>query len=100
MGFDSELTKLFDFVYRAELEDGLIEYEYDHVLVGYFNGIPTPNCNEVAEWQWMDLETLRVDLQDRPESYTYWFRNSLNQFQKAFEPIRFKQETGQLSSHV
>jgi isopentenyl-diphosphate delta-isomerase len=100
MGFDSELTKLFDFVYRAELEDGLIEYEYDHVLVGYFNGIPSPNCNEVAEWQWMDLETLRVDLRNRPESYTYWFRNSLNQFQKAFEPIQSKLEKGQLSSHV
>jgi len=99
-GIDSELTKLFDFIYRAELEDGLIEYEYDHVLVGYFNGIPTPNFNEVAEWQWIDLETLRVDLQNRPESYTYWFRNSLNRFQKAFEPIQFKLEAGKLPSHV
>jgi farnesyl-diphosphate farnesyltransferase len=100
MGFDSKLTKLFDFVYRAELEDGLIEYEYDHVLFGYFNGTPTPNCNEVAEWQWMDLEALRLDLQNRPESYTYWFRKSLNQFQKAFEPIQFSLETAQLPSHV
>lgn len=100
MGFDSKLTKLFDFVYRAELEDGLIEYEYDHVLFGYFNGTPTPNCNEVAEWQWMDLEALRLDLQNRPESYTYWFRKSLNQFQKAFEPVQFSLETAQLPSHV
>lgn len=88
MGFDSELSKLFDFVYHANPEDGLIEHEYDHVLVGYFDGIPKPASAEVADWKWMDLGTLGVDLEEHPESYTYWFRISFDRFRRAVEPGR------------
>ena len=97
MGFSSELTKLFDFVYRVELEDGLIEHEYDHVLIGYFNGVPNPNGNEVCEWKWIDLDVLSVDLEEHPEGYTFWFRFSFNQFLKAFG---LGQAASQLLSHV
>jgi isopentenyl-diphosphate delta-isomerase len=80
MGFDSDLNELFHFVYRTELEDGLIEHEYDHVLLGSFEGTPKPNPNEVAEWKWADLTTLRTDLKAHPEEYTYWFRISFDRF--------------------
>lgn len=89
MGFESQLTKLFHFVYRAQLEDGLIEHEYDHVLVGKFDGVPSPNCNEVSEWKWMDLATLRVDIGQHPERYSHWFRISLEQLREVFEPAQF-----------
>ena len=36
MGFDVPLQEVFSFVYRAGLDTGLTEYEYDHVLVGEF----------------------------------------------------------------
>lgn len=87
MGFDSELRKLFDFVYRARLEDGLTEHEYDHILVGHFDGVPKADFTEVAEWKWMDLATLRVDLEEHPESYTYWFRLSFDRFLRAVESV-------------
>lgn len=83
MGFDSHLTELFSFVYRADLEDGLIENEYDHVLVGCFEGAPTPDPTEIAEWKWVDLATLSVDIKEHPESYTYWFRISFDRFLRA-----------------
>lgn len=83
MRFDSHLTELFAFVYRADLEDGLIENEYDHVLVGCFEGAPTPDPTEIAEWRWVDLATLSVDLKEHPESYTYWFRISFDRFLRA-----------------
>lgn len=86
MGFDSELHELFGFVYRTRLEDGLIEHEYDHVLIGHFDGVPEADFTEVAEWKWMDLATLGVDLAAQPESYTYWFRISFDQFRRAVEP--------------
>jgi farnesyl-diphosphate farnesyltransferase len=89
MGFDSQLTRLFHFVYRAELEEGLVEHEYDHVLVGGFDGVPVPNCTEVAEWRWIDLANLRMEVEEHPERYTYWFRISLEQFHEAFEPAQF-----------
>src|SRR5688500_3228590 len=30
MGFSTPLVKLFEFIYRAEVENNLIEHEYDH----------------------------------------------------------------------
>jgi len=80
MGFDSELRRLFGFVYRTELEDGLVEYEYDHVLLGQFDGTPNPDENEVCEWRWTDLQVVSTNLDERPESYTYWFRLSFCRF--------------------
>ncbi len=83
MGFDSHLTELFAFVYRAELEDGLVENEYDHVLLGCFEGIPEPDPAEIVEWKWVNLATLSVDIEEHPESYTYWFRISFDRFLRA-----------------
>jgi farnesyl-diphosphate farnesyltransferase len=85
MGFDSKLRRLFDFVYRAQLEDDLIEHEFDHVLVGSFDGIPNPNSDEVAEWKWMNLAALKIDLRKHPEHYTFWFRVSLDKFHRDFQ---------------
>jgi isopentenyl-diphosphate Delta-isomerase len=88
MGFDSPLTELFAFVYRAELEDGLVENEYDHVLLGCFEGIPEPDPAEVVEWKWVNLATLSVDIEEHPESYTYWFRISFDRFLRAVATLR------------
>ena len=88
MGFDSHLTELFAFVYRAELEDGLVENEYDHVLLGCFEGIPEPDPAEIVEWKWVNLTTLSVDIEEHPESYTYWFRISFDRFLRAVATLR------------
>src|SRR5438270_6566556 len=77
MGFGCELRKCFQFIYRAKLDDGLFEHEYDHVLVGKYDGVPYPDRGEVDDWKWGDLMTLRLDMQENPEKYTYWFRISL-----------------------
>lgn len=34
MGFDCPLRELFQFTYRTEFDNGLIEHEYDHVWTG------------------------------------------------------------------
>ena len=38
MGFETDLEKVFDFVYKAEFENGLVEYEFDHVYTGEYDG--------------------------------------------------------------
>ena len=78
MGFEADLRTIFHFRYRTSLEDGLIENEYDHVLVGLFDGVPAPNPAEVAEYRWVDPTTLRLELEAHPESYTFWFRISFD----------------------
>jgi isopentenyl-diphosphate delta-isomerase len=78
MGFDCEVREVFEFIYHARLEDGLSEHEYDHVVIGRFDDSPTPNRDEVDDWKWVDLITVKLDVQEHPEDYTYWFRTSLD----------------------
>jgi isopentenyl-diphosphate delta-isomerase len=94
MGFDSDLTELFAFVYRTDLEDGLVENEYDHVLLGCFEGVPEPDPAEVAEWKWADLPTLRINLREHPEWYTYWFRLSFERFLQVVTALRSNMAAG------
>ena len=38
LGFETPLEKIFDFVYKAEFDNGLTEYEFDHVFAGEYEG--------------------------------------------------------------
>jgi farnesyl-diphosphate farnesyltransferase len=78
MGFDCKMKEVFQFVYRAKLDGGLIEHEYDHVFVGEFEGDPLPDKNEVDDWKWINLAALNLDLQNNPEIYTCWFKIALD----------------------
>lgn len=74
MGFDTRIEKVFSFVYKAGVGQGLIEHELDHVLVGTFDGIPKINPEEVHEWKAVDMESLRKDIKEHPEHYAEWFK--------------------------
>ena len=80
MGFDTELEEIGSFIYRADVGNGLTEYEYDHVLIGYYNGLPNPNPEEADGWKWMDFAEVLVDAKMNPEGYTPWFRILLDRF--------------------
>jgi isopentenyl-diphosphate delta-isomerase len=77
MNFDCELRAAFEFVYRAEFENELIEHEYDHVFVGEFDGAFFADESEVEDWKWVTPGELRRDVRERPEQYTYWLRAAL-----------------------
>jgi isopentenyl-diphosphate delta-isomerase len=72
MGLECDLQRAFSFLYRVELGDGLIEHEFDHVLVGHFDGQPTPNLSEVEAWQWIEPTELRTTLDSQPDRFTAW----------------------------
>lgn len=74
MGFDCKLDEAFKFIYKAEFENNLIEYELDHVLIGKFDSKPKINRDEVEDWKYVSLKDLKIDLQESPEHYTYWFK--------------------------
>jgi isopentenyl-diphosphate delta-isomerase len=86
MGFESNLREVFSFLYYANVEDGLIENEFDHVLVGRFDGVPTADPSEISQWKWVDMAGLSVDLRRNPENYTCWFRISFDRFLHALQP--------------
>ena len=74
MGFDCELKEIFSFTYRTQFSNNLFEHEYDHVLLGEADGAPTPDPEEVCDWEWRDIEELGKSIKDNPEVYTYWFK--------------------------
>ena len=84
MGFVVDLKETIAFIYKAPFDNGLTEYEYDHVLLGTYNGKPNINTEEVADWKWMPLEDVKVDISLHPEHYTAWFKVI---FEKFYEHI-------------
>lgn len=75
MGFDCDLEERFSFLYRAEMETGLVEHEYDHVLVGRYDGTVDLNPHEVEAYEWLSWDEIRQALAKEPELYTAWFKN-------------------------
>lgn len=74
MGFDCDLTYSHKFLYKVELDNNLIEHEWDHVLIGYYDGNPQPNREEAMAWKFVSLEEIKTDARQRPEAYTLWFK--------------------------
>ena len=74
MGLTVPLTEVFHFIYKAPFDNGLTEHELDHVLVGYTDASPTPNPEEVADWKWMSMASIALDLDQNPDHYTAWFK--------------------------
>ena len=77
MGFSCAVEPAFGMIYRADVGGGLVEYEYDHVLLGRWSGEPVPDPDEVADWRWAPLTELRRAVARRPRLFTYWFRVAL-----------------------
>jgi len=80
MGFDCELSPVLEFTYRAELDQGMTEHEYDHVFVGYYENDPILNPEEAAAFAWRHITEVQRDVQERPERYTAWFKIIFERF--------------------
>ncbi len=74
MGFCTNLVKVFDFIYQTEFENGLVEHEFDHVFIGYYNAAVFPNPDEVSEYCFMSLIEIEKSIQSNPLQYTEWFK--------------------------
>ena len=83
MGFDCPLKEIFSFVYQVNFEkDNLSEHEFDHVFIGTYDKKPKPNPEEVEDFKWISPEELIADIKQNPESYSFWFKNSLEKILK------------------
>jgi isopentenyl-diphosphate delta-isomerase len=74
MGIAPALEPLFAFVYRSELDGGLVEHEFDHVFAGRSDAEPDPDPAEVSEWRYVAPDDIRHELAEAPERFTAWFR--------------------------
>ena len=60
------------FVYRAEFANGLVEHEYDHVLMGQCVGEPAVNSEEVGAVRWIGVDNLALELVEHPTQFCAW----------------------------
>lgn len=84
MGFDCLLAERFAFQYRVPFENGLTEHEFDHVFVGTYDGIVTPNPDEAAAYAWRTCEEFLQNIKDEPEAYTPWLRIIVGEYWNNF----------------
>lgn len=73
MGFTTRLEKLFDFTYRSEFDNGLTEFEFDHVFVGHYDADIHPDAAEVSDYCFQSLDEIKNGLEARPDHFTSWF---------------------------
>ena len=80
MSIDLPLRKVGSFKYKAIFENGLTEHEFDHVLVGEYDGLQpiVLDPNEAQDYRWISKERLLRELDLYAEHYTPWLKQALN----------------------
>ncbi|CAI8343439.1 MAG: isopentenyl-diphosphate Delta-isomerase [Flavobacteriales bacterium] len=80
MGIKTSLRKVYDFIYKAELDNGLTENEFDHVFYGVYDKEPKINLEEADDYKWMDMDSLNDDINNNGGNYTVWFKIAFEYF--------------------
>lgn len=79
MGFQIALRETGSFHYAVQLNDGMIENEIDHVLVGDYNNEQINiNPDEVSAYRWIKVSSLRDDLLNNEDKYTPWLARAFS----------------------
>ena len=75
LGVRTEIFEIGRFVYRHTFENGLTEYEFDHVLLGEIPADTplSPDPAEADAVRWISVDRLIRELTDTPEVFTPWF---------------------------
>jgi len=74
LGFVTDLQEIFSFTYRANVENNLIEHEFDHVFAGEYEGKIEFNRREVSKFFYQDMEELKKQIETEPGKFTSWFK--------------------------
>lgn len=69
----NSITEQFSFIYRTVFENGITEFEYDHVFLSEYNGQINLNMDEASAIRWISIESLAAELVNHPECFTSWF---------------------------
>ena len=73
MGITCSLNHAFNFLYKADMGNGLIEHELDYVYIGTTNNYPRFNTSEVSAVRYCNYQSLKGEMQNNPNDFTPWF---------------------------
>ncbi len=69
----TSLKEIHSITYRYAFDNGLTEYEYDHIFVGEYDGTWVLDPEEVDDVKWVSVADLKEQLLKHPEEFTPWF---------------------------
>ncbi len=78
MGIHCQLNWIFNYRYSVLLNNGLKENELVYAYSGFCDENPLPDREEVNDWRWVNLISLKEDQNQNPQQYTFWFTYSFN----------------------
>jgi isopentenyl-diphosphate delta-isomerase len=74
LNLSTDLEEKFFFTYKASFENGLIEHELDHVIIGKTDDLPMLNPIEASDYKYVSAPFVLEDINNNPNDYTFWFK--------------------------
>lgn len=82
LGINTDIKEKFNFIYKANVGQGLWEHELDYVFVGDYEGDFNLNPDEVSEVRYISLEDLEKEITENPKNFTEWFKIILKEYKQ------------------
>lgn len=90
LGFTTNLSLLFQFIYEAKFDNGLIEHEFDHVYFGIYEDAIRVNKDEVMNYEYRPMKEIKAEIHGHPEKFTAWFRIAFPKLENWLKTTPFK----------
>ncbi len=87
LGFDCPLQFMYKFKYHARYGAVGAEHEYCWVYFGRYTGPVDVNISEIADWRFIGIGDLELELQDNPERFTPWFKMEWSHIRENFMDV-------------
>jgi len=84
------LKESYSIIYKVDFENGLVEHELDHIIIGFTDAVPVLNKKEASDWKYISYTDLKKDISEHSDAYTFWFRMI---FEKAYRLAMKANET-------
>ncbi len=76
LNVSTPLTTIGSFIYCAELDNDLVEHEFDHILMGEVSELVLElNPEEVSEVRWWSEQEIVTQLKLKKTPFTAWFHD-------------------------
>ena len=79
LGLVIDLEKIGNLLYKKQVTNNLIEHEYDHIYIGFWQGEKIfPHPNEVYEIGWWSIKEIQNRLISNEQLFAAWFIDAFN----------------------
>lgn len=66
------LQEMAPYRYKVADQNGIYENEICPILIGQYQGDPTPAVDEVNDWKWVNWTEFLREINDNPMAYSPW----------------------------